>query len=95
MTTPLPSKRGPNLIAGVVLVRALVLAEKITVPAVVFKQLYYPRVRYGGLLKVVAHVVELGVAAVDIRQQRQHILGLAGLELGAFPLALGEFIAEH
>ena len=50
--------------------------------------------RNGSLLELVAHMVELRVAAVNIGQQRNHILRIIGREFRAAVIAGAEFGAE-
>jgi hypothetical protein len=61
-----PSQGLTDLIAQIIFVKAFVLAEQIAIPVVFLHDVDDLFVGDGGLLKIIVHVVELRVAAVDI-----------------------------
>ena len=63
--------------AGLILVGAFILGEEVAVPAAIDEFLDDFGVGDGGLFEVLVHVVELGVAAVDVLHQRAQVGGVA------------------
>ena len=60
-------------VAVIILVCAFIFAEQISVVAVLLHDLDDLRIRDRCLFEVIAHVDELGVAAVDVRKERNDI----------------------
>src|ERR1039457_6636564 len=63
------SARGP--------VHTLILAEQIAVPVVFLHDVDDGRIRRVWALAVVGHLIEFGMAAVNVGQQRNDVFGLA------------------
>jgi hypothetical protein len=83
-----------DFIALVILVGALVLGKQIAVPFVIAQDGEDLFVGDGGLLEIVVHVDELGMAAVDVGQQGDDVLRLVGNKVRVDMLTLGKFGAE-
>ena len=84
-----------DFIARIVLIRAFILAQQIAVPAVFLHDPDDPLVRNRRLHKVVAHVDELGMAAVYIREQGNDVFRFIGRIVGIPVIIRSKLGAEY